>query len=299
MTDPLPGQVALAPTGGLGNRLFQLAASYAVARSAGCELVIVSSCKNGSALVDGLNIPGLSDITILSPDQYSDAHSSRGVRLTAAWQRLSNIMGLRSHEVVSSGVLEPVPTSFGLSFQLSGYFQNWRFVERAIDFGWPRRFPGTSGSGPFAGNTEGLGRDPSVTAVHVRLGDYTRWANRSRIGLLPLSYFREAMAMAHEEFPSNEVRLISDEPYRALRFLEQGGLRVDGVEQAPRAIDALSFMDRSSCIVASNSTFAWWGAFWSRQVGRVIVPRPWNRAPLGAQLVLPEWSTVDVRGWSQ
>ena len=298
MTDPLPGEVVLAPTGGLGNRLFQLAAGYAIARSAGCELVIVSNCENGSALVDGLNIPGLSDITFLSPDQYSDAHSSRGVRLTAAWQRLSNIMGLRSHEVVSSGVLEPVPTSFGLSFQLSGYFQNWRFVERAIDFGWPRRFPGKSGSGPLAGDAESLGSPLSITTVHVRLGDYARWANRSRIGLLPHSYFREAMAIAREQFPSNEVRLISDEPSRALSFLEQGGLRVDGVEDAPNAIDALSFMDRSSCIVASNSTFAWWGAFWSRQAGLVIGPRPWNRAPLGAQLMLPEWTTVGVRGWS-
>ena len=298
MSGPPPGGIVLTPTGGLGNRLFQLAAGFAIAHSVGYELAVISNCENGSALVDGLNIPVLSEITLLSPEQASDPHPSRGGRLAAGWRRLSSSMGLRPHEVVSSGVLEPVPTSFGLRFRLSGYFQNWRFVERAVDSGWPRRFPGKSGSGLLPGDAESLGSPLSITTVHVRLGDYARWANRSRIGLLPHSYFREAMAIAREQFPSNEVRLVSDEPSRALSFLEQGGLRVDGVEDAPNAIDALSFMDRSSCIVASNSTFAWWGAFWSRQAGLVIGPRPWNRAPLGAQLMLPEWTTVGVRGWS-
>lgn len=167
----------------------------------------------------------------------------------------------------------------------SGFFQSERYFAGyeddvrqlfAIRPEPARRFQARYGS---------LGR---YVCLHMRRGeDY-----RVRGWDLPTSYFLDALATLGD-LGDMPVVVISDAPEAARAAL--AGVRAARFEVNDAMVDFQLLMN-ASAVVASNSTFSWWGAWCNRVEGaRVIVPENWLAFPDG-----PEWPRdIIADGWER
>jgi hypothetical protein len=131
--------------------------------------------------------------------------------------------------------------------------------------------------------------------VHVRRGDYFEagWA-------LPGSYFRDAMAAVSEcsELP---VVVVSDDIGRAREDCARMDCawveRARFVANSP-AID-LQLLMNASVVIASNSSFSWWGGWLNaRPDVRVVAPASWLGLATGIEhppgVIPPGWIKIPV-----
>jgi hypothetical protein len=128
--------------------------------------------------------------------------------------------------------------------------------------------------------------------LHVRRGDYLEWSGGRA---LPPSYYRDALA-AVGDLERYEVVVISDDIAAVTQ--ELGDLpRVRFEANAPM-ID-FQLLTNASVVVASPSSFSWWGAWLNRHpASRILVPEHWFGFPEGRELprdVVPDrWQTIAV-----
>ncbi|TMK39887.1 MAG: alpha-1,2-fucosyltransferase [Actinobacteria bacterium] len=127
--------------------------------------------------------------------------------------------------------------------------------------------------------------------VHVRRRDYleTPWA-------LPASFYYDALG-TDAEITGMPVIVVSDDP-GAVRG-ELGDIDDVQFESNPAIID-LQLLMHADVVVASASSFSWWGAWLNRKPDcRVLVPQHWLGFAKGEEEprgVLPErWIQVPVR----
>src|SRR3954447_2509553 len=111
---------------------------------------------------------------------------------------------------------------------------------------------------------EPLGR---YACVHVRRGDYATFRGGS---ILPASFFEHCVARLPDV---DELLLLSDDvpgARAAVPALREARV-VDGSD-----VTAFGLMIHATAIVASASSFAWWGA-WCNKVpdAEILVPRHW------------------------
>jgi hypothetical protein len=133
---------------------------------------------------------------------------------------------------------------------------------------------------------------------HMRRTDYHTFAGGVA---LPMSYYETALGRlgAPEGTP---VVFVGDDLEEAREsFRDFPGARF---ERNDEAID-LQLLGHASCVVVSNSTFAWWGAWLNERPGaRVLAPRYWLGFRFGWEYpphVIPdEWQQVRVKQpWGQ
>jgi hypothetical protein len=129
--------------------------------------------------------------------------------------------------------------------------------------------------------------------VHVRRTDYIDWEGGRA---LPVSYFHDALALV-ADLEQLDVYVISDDPERVRG--ELGGLPGARFEVNPPMVDFQLLM-HASVVVASNSSFSWWGAWLNRVPGaRILAPDHWVGFPEGVEhprdVIPPGWTRVPVR----
>jgi hypothetical protein len=134
---------------------------------------------------------------------------------------------------------------------------------------------------------------PPYVCVHLRRGDYREWHGGRA---LPTTYFTDALRSLGD-LGGMPVVVISDEPESAATELaEFPGARV---ETNPAMVDFLLLMN-ASAVVASNSSFSWWGAWLNRTPGAcVIVPEHWFGFADGVErprgVLARGWTSMRVR----
>ncbi len=134
---------------------------------------------------------------------------------------------------------------------------------------------------------------PPYVCVHLRRGDYRDW-NGGRA--LPTTYFTDALR-ALGELDGMPVVVISDEPESAaVELAEFPGARF---ETNGAMVDFLLLVN-ASAVVASNSSFSWWGAWLNRTPrARVVVPEHWIGFPEGVErprdVIADGWTSIPVR----
>jgi hypothetical protein len=134
---------------------------------------------------------------------------------------------------------------------------------------------------------------PPYVCVHLRRGDYRDW-NGGRA--LPTTYFVDALR-ALGDLGGMPVVVISDEPQTAaVELAEFPGARF---EANPAMVDFLLLVN-ASAVVASNSSFSWWGAWLNRRPSpRIVVPEHWLGFPEGMErprgVIANGWMPIAVR----
>ena len=276
--------------GGLGNQLFQLAAGIEIFEATGKPVKF-------STLF--LELDGTSATTkrLLSIDDLLDANEI----IRQSFPRSVVTPFRNRYRTGSNVVIERFPSEDATlrvtikTSYVQGYFQNWHIVDRT----WKSFEKRIGKSKVFAP----LLLSPVInrTAIHMRYGDYRSNVNaRAFHGLTNPDYFIKALRHLKENGASKSVLLLSDEPELALSELKECGLPKDfrvELGDSENQIQDLTAIASSSSVIASNSSFSWWGSWiaMQRSGASVILPRPWfspgnHDVP---DLYLPRWHVIE------
>ena len=282
--------------GGLGNRLFMVAAGFLESSQLGCPLSVCSGSKFNdiSELLGGLDIPVLADVVL---EAWDSTISKVGIRRRIA-ERTNALV--RPHlpiaiENTANGRVSDRVVDGANTRVMHGYFQDLRLVRQATDAGWPRavQLPGNS----MISASRLRGRLPdNFIGLHIRLGDYTLPVNQRKLGLPDPSFYRRAIdevtGVLGRALP---IVLFSDSPQEARDLLATVGIghgAVLGPSDTGSEAEALWLLSQASAVVVSNSTFGWWGAYWGGSDRPVACPAPWHDRVNSQALIDPTWIQI-------
>jgi hypothetical protein len=149
---------------------------------------------------------------------------------------------------------------------VEGYFQRPLPVDPK--FSLPRK--PTAAAQRFL-QTHVAGRD--AIFVHVRRGDYHTYRVNGFVDpLLPEAFYREALHRLRDQCPSAHVFFLGDSPDWCRKTF--GDIEPKTISSLNPQED-LALMSLCEGGVVSNSTFAWWGAYFCRRTAPVLAPRHW------------------------
>lgn len=264
--------------GGLGNQMFQYAAGAALAKRSGVSVRVDTTSFEHYTL----RRYALEDFACAA--EVADPTERLDVALHGQL--------LEERSALYEPRLEhPYPKAY-----LRGYWQCERYFQsirrRLLSEFHPRD--------PLAGLDADIAAemaDSASVALHIRRGDYVANPHTNAFhGVLPVDYYRDALAFIHENQPAPEQAkrryfIFSDDPdwcEEAYAFLEPKVL----VRHNPpeRGFMDLYLMAQAKHHVIANSSFSWWAAWLCRNPGQIVVaPRQWFAASHAqCQDIVPE-----------
>ena len=310
-------EVLIVPNGGLGNQLFQVAAGLCLSENRPLSLIQ----NMGNPRLSSKSMPVVCDFHLPYIEISQDFHWRCFRRISNFLLRFGqNSQGSKKMQMIlsfaemimsfllSATKLTPIGAQVGVGlgfsriktmkrpFLLIGYFQTYKFASRENVF--PKLFafrPSRIGPDLLAYKELAIKEKPLM--VHVRLGDYLA---EKRFGILPQSYFHEAVETFIEKNPAIKIWVFSDDLEMAKSYFNsemQAAIRwIPEIDSSP--VNTLELMRHGSGYVISNSSFSWWGAFLSYdQKARVIAPYPWfAHMESPTDLIPPLWEKINPWG---
>ena len=282
--------------GGLGNRLFMIAAGFLESTKLGCPLSIYTDSRftDVSKLLGGLDPAILAGVPVEAPDAEKSAVGLRRRVAERLGGAVRSYLPLAAEETASGQLADSVVDGVRIR-DMKGYFQDFFVVEQAVERGWPRtvRLPEDS---MVAARQLRAQLPQNYVGIHMRLGDYLQPVNQKKLGLPSLEYFRGALdAITTHLGDSLPVVVFSDSPQHASGVLADVGIRshkILGPLDTSSDAQTLWLLSQASAVVLSNSTFGWWGAYWGGSDRPVACPAPWHDRVNSQALVDPTWIQV-------
>lgn len=226
--------------GGLGNMMFQVAASYAVARQLGYKVV-------------------------LNPNHVGTLHRPVQDYKSSVFSRVPIAEGSKVFSRVTDEgfTYSPLQVPEGENIILDGYFQSPKYFQNYED----------EIRNLFAPTEEVLSKlfytaDISErVSLHVRRGDYLQLQTYHRV--LDLGYYKNAINF----FKGYKFLIFSDDiEWCKTQFEGDEFLFVEGTDD----IQDLYLMSQCKHHIIANSTFSWWGAYLNKSKSKVVVyPNKW------------------------
>jgi hypothetical protein len=300
--------------GGFGNQLFQLA--FALERYADHPFFLETSFGSPRiGLNDKLDLqnyqlpPNVSVVNLEAGRvtrkllnlilRISLSHASLMVKFGLVWVislllkivRRRNLTVVCGSEVGFSKINHPKSSRNDL---VLGYFQSTRFLsERTIEvlrnMECAQRIDGLE-------NFKEMASALKPIVVHVRLGDYEL---EKGIGLLPNSYYFEALEAAVREYPESPIWIFSNDLLKTkIRFSDFNFKNMVFVEDNWNSASAtFEVMRLGSAFVIANSSFSYWAAMLSKVSNPLIIaPKPWFQGTSSPNAILPDnWKTVPTK----
>ncbi len=139
----------------------------------------------------------------------------------------------------------------------------------------------------------------NAVSIHVRRGYAKRPEDLALFGVLPPTYYRQAIDRLREEVPEPHFYVFSDDPAWAQENLPLTD-PCEFMNFGPEG-DYLELMLMSRCKhnIIANSTFSWWAAWLNpHEAKRVIFPRTWYAAKNYQKFfekgykIPPEWTGI-------
>lgn len=289
-----PQRVDVEVWGGLGNRLFMLSAGFILARRLRKPLRILTHRAMPLAeIVGGLDTEALF-AAMPEPPEVAVLSKTRHPMATRAREKFRNLRGsapLAPRERLHGGRIRCRAGQRAESLLVQGYFQSLHTTLSAVDLGWPTQVPMTPADAEWA---RGVIDGARPIGLHVRRGDYLQPINQRRLGGPTCSYYQAALDRL--QFRQGDTTwLFSDDTASAHAFLADSHLpisRAFGPADSPSEGAALGLMASVPGLIVSNSTFAWWAAFWGAHRRGVVYPQPWHDRVDATSLPSPGWIPV-------
>ena len=258
LNPPIPPAVSVQLMGGLGNQLFQVAATWAHARRTGSRLLLPNTkTEDGRPLYWD---------SVLHRFQHL---CTTPTYMPSWWEPAPTIYAQ-----------PPSPSSVGLC--LRGYLQSPRYFQ-TLDIDTAELRSLFRPSAECFAEVERKYRDllemrDRVVVVHARRGDYCKTAESIEYhGPLSVDYYRRAF----QKFPADSIfLLVSDEPMWWMNVLVHisGGFTI-----LMESDEVLTFalLQQFRKFILANSSFSWWAA-WMADAEKVVAPATWF-GPRGPQ----------------
>lgn len=295
-------------TGGLGNQLFLLAAGLKHAMDR--PVVLVSDfgaprvTKEGATEIHSFELPktvhqhpsSKSNWLIkkavgftLRSSLYPNALENK-FRIPSFSRFLTSILvslKLRTAvTVTTSKSIDNSRTRLTHSELLVGYFQDRisafdPIVHKTLMEMKPKELPPEFGL--FISESNSLKK----LVVHIRLGDYR---NESSFGILPESYYHNAIERFFKMEQFDEIWLFSDEPESCINYIPEHLRKIHRIMNNFQEDSSLTIemMRHGDGFIIANSTFSWWAASLAyNKEARVIYPTPWFESRSTSEFLIP------------
>lgn len=301
--------------GGLGNQLFQFAASHALSSQERIELDVT------------LSKPRVDKNEIIELVNLIESVDSVGRKSSAISPFVSKVFGYnrrvqserneklrnRAYAISIAAIASSVTSLYFKRRVTSFYCQDLGFEEipaikkNTITFGYFQtfRWADTSDTNeilqklfpkyPSEQFLTLLSKVKKVTpiVVQVRLTDYIQ---EDSFGNLTSQYYDHTIGKIPKEITSNHpIWLFSDDPIAANTMLTAGQKRdLFVVPSDLSASENLELMKYGSAYVIANSSFGWWAAYLKKdKTAKVFAPSPWfANLPQPRDLFPPEWVLI-------
>ena len=100
-------------------------------------------------------------------------------------------------------------------------------------------------------------------ALCVRRGDYHQ---NPHLGILPSTYYKKALSNFLPLQQIEKIVVFCDSIEETIEFLESNEIFYNEINQQENALEALRDLSKSSKIIAANSTFSFWGCYFSNSI---------------------------------
>jgi hypothetical protein len=294
--------------GGLGNNLFQLYGAFEIASRYEMPIKIDASRlwrdphlrKRGRSQNEGLDLMQFVEIQARA---FPMVQRSRITSSNLAFKLLPFHRFIRVWYPDGNQLGQPIETIsdpekfFALvETRVLGNFQDPALVKAAVEAGLPDVLTPLR-QGEIYSQLEKTVVDPSVTTIHVRLGDYLSAPSFLRLGR---SYYLSFLEKSIKLGVSRCV-IFSDCPELANYFLEPLAHKVELMfidSSLVSHVQALSLMSRAAKLCISNSSLSLFAASLNTQ-GHITAPDPWfkGRFPNFVRVKLNYPSGWHVESW--
>ena len=286
--------------GGLGNQLFIYFAGLYLSKKLNYKLVCDLTFLDSDLTKHGVSITSFSlegDFVRKSKwairvskimDRIASGVSHKIPIFKWFYQRITNFY-------LSKDVgYDPGLENIGKHVTLKGYFQTWKYVrelEIATDIALTIKNPSVWFSQLMV-----IAEQSRPIIIHVRHGDYHEDVN-AFIGVLGPKYYKNALIEVRAAGINAPIWVFSDDIESAKRVLNLRGDDSVNWIVAPEGTDPaeeLAIMQFGSAHIIANSTFSWWGAYFSKSTKIVIAPGSWFKGqtePL--HLIPPDWKRIE------
>ena len=258
--------------GGLGNMMFQIAASYSFAKDAGSKFAV-------------------------DYEHIGTLHGHPSIYKLNIFKNLPETQRLEESALLykeGQYNYEPVDTKpfVNKRMYVDGYYQSYKYFEK---YQWEiiRLFSPNETEKIAISNTYGHLFDKTTVSLHIRRGDFVNLSDYHVT--LPASYYTDAM-----NYFGEDVRFIcfSDDIDWCKKQFDNTSFDIHYMTEEPDWMD-LYIMSWCNHNIIANSTFSWWGAFLNQNTGKeVIIPNEWfgpaQPSTVNTRDLFPkEWKTID------
>lgn len=274
--------------GGLGNQLFQLAAANYVSLRTGRTPKIATSRIEAGPVKREFALPDVA-FRLLAPQAVISKDYIPLVFKRLFWKygSFTPLSYLHYKQTQTNCGYDPLLESEFEFSRLSGYFQTYKYVEALP---WREQIAKMELISPALAYWLRESELSSPTALHIRGGDYL--LDKSGIGNLSPLFFEsvlfevvppKSVVWVFTDDQSHARNIIADLPYRFLIVDEKKLLT---------PFETLILMASAQKIMISNSTFAWWCAYFSRS-SEIYAPSKWfQNLPDPLHLIPSNWNRI-------
>jgi len=253
--------------GRLGNQLFQLAYALNLAEN-GSEVVLVNSHVDRSAFYKHEELKVANFIAELM-DEWPGKEKVR-VIVKSGWK--AKFFNLRIHGNLRHKLTYSKPgDQSNVEHPSEEHFQDFRKIESSFP-------PLADQIDRFMSKRIELKNSvlDETVLFHIRRGDYLEPRHRNKFGVLKMEYF---LKIRDRYSLRNPVIVTDDENLLANENVEELDPKIIVGPSELDQFEVLKLMSSAKLVVASNSSFSWWGAALSmHKGGSAILPRPWFKA---------------------
>jgi hypothetical protein len=260
--------------GGLGNQMFQYAAGWCLARRLDVELLVDRTWLEGEGLFATPRHYELDAFRLQTRSATPKLVSKLERRSESTLNRLHWKLGLAA----SVAVLHERSHAFDTSFEtitgdvlLVGYWQSEMYFANCAE-AIRAEFELEDAPSPRSNELIAQIGATNSLSLHVRRGDYVSHEATGRFhGLMPLSYYREAVELVTEQAGRAEIFVFSDDIDWCKRELAIPGHKLHYVDHNARGSEDMRLMSTCRHHVLANSSFSWWGAWLNPDPEKIVV----------------------------
>lgn len=261
------------PRGGLGNQLFNLAATLSVATRRGWDVKVDlrqtahMDTRGGHSIEDILPSRYVSTSVSVLPHGSRRFIGSRSLRRGLARRLPPFEHFLKAHSSRTLGY-DASLLNVGERTRVYGYYHTYRYVETLDEDELKRALRLRTPTPRFHQLKNEIMVESPIVA-HVRRGDY---ASNGDFGLLGPKYYTEALAILEASVGKRPIWVFSDDPLKATSVLPRAD-RFIGPEVG--AAETLMLMSQGSGLISANSSLSWWAGWLSGYSRHIVAPNPW------------------------